>query len=151
MRAEHKGEQIIVGIDGSANARAALRWSISHARTGDTIRLLHAWSASPAIVDAGLARADDGTAAQALLRHEASRAHNLGPSPGVEITTSAVQGDPRVALIEAAREADLLVIGARGHSGISGLLMGSACSYLTRHAPCPTVVVPCPEPATSAP
>jgi nucleotide-binding universal stress UspA family protein len=144
MLEQGKGERIVVGVDGSANGRAALRWTISHARAGDTVCLVHAWCASPAVVEAGLARPDDDTAAKACLRHEASRARDLGPRPGVEITTSAVHGDPRPALLEAARAADLLVIGARGHSGVAGLLMGSACSYLTRHAQCPTVVVPCP-------
>ena len=144
MDEQHTGEQIVVGVDGSASARAALRWAISHARAGDTVCLVHAWCASPAVVEAGLASPDDDTAAQTLLCHEASRAHNLGPRSGVEITTNAIRGDPRSVLFEAASEADLLVIGARGHSGIVGLLMGSACSYLTRHAPCPTLVVPCP-------
>lgn len=144
MGVQREGQEIVVGVDGSANGRAALRWSVAHARSGDTIHLIHAWSASPAVVEAGLASADDDSAALAFLRHEAARAHELGLPPDVKVTTSAVSGDPRVALFDAARGADLLVIGARGHSGIAGLLMGSACTYLTRHAPCPTVIVPWP-------
>ncbi len=144
MDAPRKSQEIVVGVDGSANGRAALRWSVSHAQGGDTIHLIHAWSVSPAVVEAGLASADDDSKALAFLRHEAARAHELGLAPDVQITTKAVLGDPRVALIDAARGADLLVIGARGRSGIAGLLMGSASTYLTRHAPCPTVVVPWP-------
>jgi nucleotide-binding universal stress UspA family protein len=42
-----------------------------------------------------------------------------------------------------------LVIGARGHSGIAGILLGSVADYITRHATVPVVVVP-PENRTTA-
>ena len=44
---------------------------------------------------------------------------------------------------------DLLVIGARGHSGIAGILLGSVADYITRHATVPVVVIP-PESRTTA-
>ncbi len=69
-------ERIVVGIDGSPTSRAAVRWAIGHARPGDSVTLVHAWRASPAMVDAGLVDPEDA-AARSLARHELTRAEAL--------------------------------------------------------------------------
>jgi nucleotide-binding universal stress UspA family protein len=48
--------------------------------------------------------------------------------------------DPRTALID--EKSDMIVIGARGHSGVVGLLLGSTADYVSRHATVPVVIVP---------
>ncbi len=54
-----------------------------------------------------------------------------------------LQGDPREALVETARleEADLLVVGSHGHTGLAKVVMGSVAAHVVGHAPCSVLVV----------
>jgi nucleotide-binding universal stress UspA family protein len=58
------------------------------------------------------------------------------------VTVRAVNGFPAQELIEASRDADLLVVGSRGGGGFARLMMGSVSDQAVRHAYCPVVVVP---------
>lgn len=60
----------------------------------------------------------------------------------VPVITRIESGDPAPKLVSAARNADLLVVGARGHGGISGLLLGSVSLHCAQRATCPVTVVP---------
>jgi len=64
-------------------------------------------------------------------------------SAGLRTEARIVHGDPRTALVEAARSerADLLVVGSHGRTGMAKLLMGSVASYVVAHAPCSVLVV----------
>ena len=55
--------------------------------------------------------------------------------------TSIEEGNPAKVLIERSKEADLLVVGSRGHGGFAGMLLGSVSQHLVAHADCPLVVV----------
>ena len=55
------------------------------------------------------------------------------------------EGHPAFSLIEQAKDADLLVVGTRGHGGFVGLLLGSVGEHCVTHAPCPVVVVRSPH------
>ena len=61
---------------------------------------------------------------------------------GVEIEHHLVEGGPGAVLLDAAKSADLVVVGSRGHGGFTGLLLGSVSQHDTGHAACPVVVVP---------
>ncbi|MGW7444192.1 universal stress protein [Kitasatospora sp. NPDC054795] len=65
----------------------------------------------------------------------------MGERPPVEVRTEARHGTPAGALVEAARGADLLVVGSRGLGGFTGMLLGSVAQHCTRHATVPVVVV----------
>ena len=56
-----------------------------------------------------------------------------------------VEGHPAGILIEASAQADLLVVGSRGHGGFVGALLGSVSHRCVAHALCPVVVVPPPQ------
>ena len=65
----------------------------------------------------------------------------LGEHPAVAVQALAVSGPPARVLVEAAEEADLLVIGSRGRGGFAGVMLGSVSLHCVSHAPCPVVVV----------
>lgn len=142
----HSPERICVGVDGSVASHAAVRWAIDHARSGDTVTLVHAWQTSPAAFEtAGMVDPDDDSVARAFLRHELARMEALPRDPGVELVGEVVHGDPSDCLCAAA--ADLLVVGAGGHGRIIGALLGSVSASLAHHAHVPLVIVPTPQPA----
>jgi nucleotide-binding universal stress UspA family protein len=57
------------------------------------------------------------------------------------VSTEVLEGHAGERLIALSREADLLVVGSRGHGGFMGLLLGSVTTYVVNHALCPVVVV----------
>jgi nucleotide-binding universal stress UspA family protein len=134
-----EGRAVVVGVDGSASSRRALAWAAEEARLrGVRLRALHAVELPPSGwpgLDglAGVA-ADEG---HALL--SGAIESELGEAADVELEvprTSAAR-----ALLEAAEDADLLVVGSRGHGGFAGLLLGSVGHQCAQHAPCPVVIV----------
>ncbi len=60
----------------------------------------------------------------------------------VDVRTDVRCGHPGGQLIEAAQDADLLVLGSRGYGGFRGLLLGSVTTYCVHHLPCAVLVVP---------
>jgi nucleotide-binding universal stress UspA family protein len=119
---------IVVGVDGSDESRRALDWALAEARThGASVRVVHAYGADESEREAELiVKAEVTTAAV----------------DGVEVVPEALPGPPVRVLLEAAREAQLLVVGSRGRHGFPGLLLGSVSQQLANHATCPVVIVP---------
>ena len=64
-----------------------------------------------------------------------------GEHPGVDLSAVVTEGDTAKVLVAAAKDADLLVVGSRGHGEFVGILLGSVRRYCTTHARCPVVVV----------
>jgi len=139
---------IIVGIDGSDHSRRALEWAIREAAvrhaplTVFTVQatLIGYWG-SPVLYPGD----------EDLVEHGRKRAQEETDSVlekiGVElrpssVTVRAVIGLPAEALLEAAADADMLVVGSRGAGGFKRLLMGSVSTQVAHHAPCPVVVIP---------
>ncbi len=142
---------IIVGVDDSANARRALQWAIKEAsvrNTPLTVLTVHEvaasfWTHHPVTVPADHALLEEARkAASDLVDKTAADIPGARPP----ITVTAVNGFAAAELIEAARDADLLVVGARGSAHTSGLAghtpLGSISNKVLHHAPCPVVVVP---------
>lgn len=135
---------IVVGVDGSPSAQAALRFALSEARLrGATVRAVAVWhlpaaayggAFDPALV-AGL-----GPKARETLENAVAAAAD--DAAGVEVETAVKEGAPARVLLEEADDADLLVVGSRGLGGFRGLLLGSVSQQCSHHAPCPVVIVP---------
>jgi nucleotide-binding universal stress UspA family protein len=132
---------LLVGVDGSAPARAALRWAVDQARlTGARVRAVIAWEV-PVYTGWGYIPYEDfGAAAGKLLSETVEQA--LGPDGlDVEIVESVLPGHPAQVLIDASAHATLLVVGSRGHGAFAGTLLGSVSQLCVQHAHCPVVVV----------
>ncbi len=144
--------RIVVGVDGSDESVASLRWALDEALLRNaTVEVVHAWhypySGYTDITGmaAGVLDRDDlEQAARAELDHAIEKAG--ATTAGVPIEPVLVEGSAAGRLIEAAAGADLLVLGSRGRGGFAGLLLGSVSQQCSHHAPCPIVVVPGPRP-----
>jgi nucleotide-binding universal stress UspA family protein len=140
-------ERIVVGVDGSEGGQGALRWAIAEARRrGAVLEVVHAWRAAYATANPYLALPEtDLTQLEESEQRVLDHAVCAEDTDGVDVTRVLVFDDAPNALLEAAKGADLLVVGTRGRGGFTGLLLGSVSQAVTHHAPCPVVVVPTPK------
>lgn len=151
--------RIVVGIDGSDESQAALRWSIEEAAVrGATLEVVYVYQYTPEWQLYGYAgssseefqaeqqareAAEDRAAAEqaeALVRRLIADA-----APPAELDVQVVampDRRPAEALIERSKGADLLVVGSRGRGGFTGLLLGSVSHQVATHAHCPVVILP---------
>jgi nucleotide-binding universal stress UspA family protein len=139
---------IVVGIDGSRSARAALGYALQEARLrGARLRVVGAWQV-PAVAYAGGYGPGDPELYAELerdARENVERALGDADTTGVETQTVVREGGAAHVLLEEAQDADLLVVGSRGLGGFRGLLLGSVGQQCAHHAPCPLVIVPHPR------
>jgi nucleotide-binding universal stress UspA family protein len=137
---------IVVGVDGSEPSRRALRWAIEEAAMRRaTVHAVYAWN--PPLVPGSLGWVALPTVDLDAARESAkelldSAVEEVGGDTEVEVGRAAVQGNAATVLLDAAADADLLVVGSRGHGGFAGLLLGSVGQQCAHHAACPVVIVP---------
>lgn len=143
---------IVVGVDGSAGADAALRFAVEEAAVrGARLEVVCAWEV-PAGVSGGfipaVAVGDFEQTAEKTVENAVAEVARLDPE--VECVGTAVHGQAAAALVETADADDLVVVGTRGHGGFVGLLLGSVSQQVAHHARCPVVIVPGPKKRESA-
>jgi nucleotide-binding universal stress UspA family protein len=134
-------DDIVIGVDGSPNSIAAVRWADEWSPDSTKLRVMSAWS-YPVSFD-GLMTDFDSTALEEACLNTAAAAADLIQHHAHE--ASCIRSDARVALPKAADHADMLVIGARGHGGLGRMLLGSVASSIVHHLTVPTVLVPASE------
>jgi nucleotide-binding universal stress UspA family protein len=142
-------EEIVVGLDVSPSALAALGWAAGQARsTGWNLRALHVvdWARAhdmytTPIIDDRVYAEDDRVDAESRRQIEQAFA-SIGPETGWSLQFG--QGHAGRLLVDQSRDAQLLVVGSREHVGLDRILVGSASHYCVSHATCPVVVVPLP-------
>jgi nucleotide-binding universal stress UspA family protein len=136
--------EVLVGFDGSAQARTALAFAAEEARRrGSGLTVVTAYAA-PGAFYANLAsmprEADEaGKAAARATLEQAAEVVKDHPGP---LTFRSAKGDATGVLVDASAAAQLVVVGARGRGGFAGRVLGSVASALPAHSRCPTVVVP---------
>jgi nucleotide-binding universal stress UspA family protein len=141
--------RIVVGVDGSPASLDALEWGVRQgALTGAAVEAVTAWHYPMTYggypVDAGTdwqanAQAIQDTAVKEALGDEAT-----------SLVRRVAQGHPVSVLLDAAVDADLLVVGSRGHGGFVGMLLGSVSEHAVAHARCAVVVIKPPATAVDA-
>jgi len=147
---------IVVAVDGTEPSRAAVRWAAREARDSDRpLRVLHVldWDWTPARSDYSGQRFD-GPARYGLAgeRFDAARrtadgitaraaAEAREIAPGARIDTDVIIGNPAAQLVISSEQADLMVLGNRGHGGFASLTLGSVSQRVATHAHCPVAVI----------
>ncbi|MFF8675204.1 universal stress protein [Streptomyces sp. NPDC015242] len=140
---------VLLAVDGSEAGRAAVEFAFAEAAwRGAPLVAVHVWNTwserayegpgdplNAMVADAEHLRA----AEQRLLDEAVALARRAWPR--VEVERRLVRSRIRPALIEASRDAQVVVAGARGRGGFAGLLLGSVSQALLHHADCPVVVV----------
>jgi nucleotide-binding universal stress UspA family protein len=143
-------DEILVGVDGSEDSKRALRWAVQEAQCrGLPIRALYAYVTVPEVAATPLTppppNVDLRQRAEEMLRETVADA--VGDADvKVNREVIAVRGGGIAhALLDYAKDAQLLVLGSRGLGGFIGLMVGSISQQCVAHAPCPVVVVPDPK------
>lgn len=136
---------IVVGVDGSDTAGHALRWAVEEARLRHaSLQVVHAWHIPYVSGDAFTAVAFDTDAFERAAKETLDAAVDSVDTTGlvqpVERILSSDAAAP--AILRAAEDAELVVVGSRGLGGFTGLLLGSVGQQVAHHATCPVVIVP---------
>jgi nucleotide-binding universal stress UspA family protein len=131
---------IVVGVDGSEESREALRWAARQAKlSGASLDVVAAW-AFPETWGWSIAALNDlDPEADTRRMLEATVKEVLGSDDGAHLI--AVEGRPAPVLLQAAEDAELLVVGSRGRGAFAGMVLGSVSEHCLHHASCPVVVV----------
>jgi nucleotide-binding universal stress UspA family protein len=136
---------IVVGVDGSPGSRKALTWAAAEAAShGSDLVVVNVWehtllppAGSVSVSEHYVPDPSQRTAEDLLqvIKEE------LGDEPPVLVQPRVKQGRPAKVLIEESVDADLLVVGPRGHGGFAGLVLGSVSQHVAAYAKCPVAVI----------
>jgi nucleotide-binding universal stress UspA family protein len=153
MREVHRSEGaitvpgIVVGIDGSRHSQRALEVAITEAALRHVpLTVLTVHQVVAGYSGHGVAYPGDDTLAekarQAAQEEVDGVLADLGDSRPASVTVQGVSGLPAEALLAAAKDADMIVVGSRGAGGFSRLLLGSVSYQVAHHARVPVLIVP---------
>jgi nucleotide-binding universal stress UspA family protein len=136
---------VVVGVDGSPASRVALTWAAAEAADhGADLVVVNVWehtllppAGSLSVSEKYVPDPSQRTADELVqvIKEE------LGDEPAVLVQPRVKQGTPAKVLIEESANADLLVVGTRGHGGFAGLILGSVSQHVAAYAHCPVTVV----------
>ena len=140
---DHEGAPVVVGLDDSPQGKLAIARAFQAASLrGVPLIAITAWDYGPyTSTDAEVwAYSIDEMNKMMVTEAEKLIAEKKAEFPDVEVTIKPVRGRPESALIEASRDAGLVVIGSKGRGGFASLLLGSTSRHVLRESYCPVVV-----------
>ncbi len=139
-------KKIVAGVDGSKGSEQALHLAVALAKhNGGTVQAVTAWHiATLAYGGPGITLPVDVSAFEENAEETSRKAVDrvAAEAEGVRIERLVHEGPAARVLLDAAREADLLVVGSRGLGGFTGLLLGSVSQQCAQHASCPVLIAP---------
>jgi nucleotide-binding universal stress UspA family protein len=137
--------RIVAAVDGSAPSVAALRWAVRQAELTDgSVDAVIAWQFPLAAGGLGwspVGAVDDTDYSALAAQSLADAVASVTVPAGVVVRQVVVDGNAHQAILEAAKDAALVVVGNRGHGGLTDALIGSVSTQVLHHAPCPVVVL----------
>jgi nucleotide-binding universal stress UspA family protein len=145
------GGNVVVGVDGSPTSQRAVEFAFAEAAVRKTgVTAVYAWTLAWLRSTRSIWHQVDNVTRPALQQEAAavlseSLAEIRQKHPAVPVVEQAVEERPAVALVEASRDASLIVVGSRGRGGVSGLLLGSVSHAVLHRAHCPVAVVRRPQ------
>jgi nucleotide-binding universal stress UspA family protein len=136
---------VVVGVDGSPGSLKALIWAATEAAEhGAELVVLNVWehtlpppTGSVSVSERFVPDSSQRTAEQLVTEIKAV----LGDDPPVVVQPMVKQGSPAKVLIEQSANANLLVVGTRGHGGFRGLVLGSVSQHVAGYAQCSVTIV----------
>jgi nucleotide-binding universal stress UspA family protein len=136
---------VLVGVDGSTHSHKALAWAAAEAEDHHAdLVVVNVWehtvpppAGSVSVSERNVPDPSHRTA-EDLLREIKEV---LGEDPPVLVQPRVKHGSPAKVLIDESTDADLLVVGTRGHGGFRGLVQGSVSQHVAAYAQCPVTVV----------
>lgn len=144
--------RVLVGFDGSSNSMAALRWAVRFAETGSTVVVAWVWDATPLAVGSDAFFFPDASdLAAERFNHLVEPVADEAEERGVLLEREFIRGTPRAALAEHSNEADLVVLGARGHGAVGSAILGSVSTWVLHHVHRAVAIVPATDDAEPVP
>jgi nucleotide-binding universal stress UspA family protein len=144
------GRRIVVGIDGSFGSSQALRWALEEARVrAVAVEAIHAWHYPP--IGAYILGPPEGFEASGQEIVDGAIEFHHRWFPEIPFAAKAHLGATVPTLLDASRDADLLVLGSRGHGSFSDALLGSVAHQCARHGHGAVVVTRSPMTPNSSP
>lgn len=132
--------RIVVGVDGSDPSKLALRWAARIAAAEDArIEAVMAWQMPTLAYESVGPFVDMQHAMEEALMHAVDDVFGEQRPTGMQLRT--IQGGGAPVLLDASRDALMVVVGSRGRGGFAGLLLGSVSAKVAEHAECPVLVV----------
>lgn len=133
-------KRIVVGVDGSEPSKVALRWADRIAgATAARIEAMIAWDYPPMYGGPSDLKRQPESEARNIVQNTLHEVFGPHPPPMVEACVR--RGHPRDVLLSASDDAEMLIVGSRGHGGFVGLLLGSVSLACAEHARCPVLIV----------
>ncbi|MGB3956231.1 MAG: universal stress protein [Brooklawnia sp.] len=140
---EHPGAPVVLGLDDSPQGRLAMARAFQAASLRRVpLVVITAWDYGPYDAFNAEIWAHSMAEMNQMMVEEAEKliADKVAEFPDVDVTIEPVRGRPETALVEASKDAGLLVIGSKGRGGFASLLLGSTSRHVLRESYCPVVV-----------
>ena len=136
---------VVVGVDGTPGSGGALRYAVAEAvRREAPLRLVHVLPVTapvwPGVPMSGVAGTELHAVAASILENAAASVHDLAPD--LAVTTHLSAGSRSAAVVEAAHDAELVVVGRESQHGLDRILVGAVTAAVAGHARCTVAVVP---------